>query len=544
VGDSGVVVLSRRGFLVLAGGAGLAAAGCSGRAAVQDSAVQDLAGDTGRVLASQVPLPAPFALPLPVPPVKRPSRRDASTDYYDIVQREARVEILPGVRTAVFGYDGMFPGPTLVSASGRRTVVRHTNLLPVPTAVHLHGGNTPSAFDGYPIDYLLPAGGTGGTGDPGGQVARGSREYAYPMLQRAATLWYHDHRMDFTGPQVWRGLAGFHLVHDAQEDALPLPRGDRDVPLMIADRSFKADGSLWYPSADPTLAAPGVHPDYAEGVLGDVVLVNGAPWPVLEVAAVRHRFRLLNASNARRYRLALDPPPPGGAGLVQVGSDGGLLAAPVRHESLDIAPGERYDVVVDFAGYRPGTAVTLVNRLGSGGTGRVMRFLVTRRAPDDSAVPDRLGTVEPLPPTGAGGEVDRLWSFARGMGGGSGAGGGMGGGGMGGGGMAGMGWVINGQAFDPRRVDADPRLGAVEVWRFAAELRHPVHVHLSPFQVLSRNGGRPGRQDAGWKDTLDLVAGEYADVAVRFEQHRGRYLLHCHTLEHEDMGMMAAFEVR
>ncbi len=104
--------------------------------------------------------------------------------------------------------------------------------------------------------------------------------------------------------------------------------------------------------------------------------------------------------------------------------------------------------------------------------------------------------------------------------------------------------MVNGLVFDPARVDAEPRLGAVEVWRFATDLHHPVHVHLSPFQVLSRNGGPPGRYDAGWKDTLDLLPSQYADVAVRFDHHRGRYLLHCHNLEHEDMAMMAAFEVR
>ena len=502
--------LSRRRFGMLAGGVGVGAlVGCSRRAGEPE-----VVGPEPAVLVSQVRLPEPFGVPLPVPAVLAPGR----DGRYEVVQRRASVEILPGVPTEVDAYGGTFPGPTIVSRSGRPTVVRQVNRLGVPTVTHLHGGNTPSGSDGYPVDLLLPEGGTAQHQHDamGGAVATGSREYTYPMRQRAATLWYHDHRMDFTGAQVWRGLAGFHLVHDDEEDALPLPRGERDVPLMIADRSFKADGALWYPATDPTGTSPGVAGDYMGGVLGDVICVNGVAWPSFEVVAARYRFRILNASNARRYDLALEP----AAAITQVGSDGGLLASPIRHANLEIAPGERFDVVIDFAAYRPGTRVTLVNRAGTGRTGQVMRFQVTRKVRDDSTVPNTLADVPPLPR--ATGTYDRLWSFAR----------------------AGDGWLINGQRFDPRRMDADPALGRTEVWRVVTDLRHPVHIHLSPFRVLSRSGGAPGAYDAGWKDTVDLRPGEYADLAVRFEQHRGRYLVHCHNLEHEDMGMMAAFQVR
>lgn len=135
--------------------------------------------------------------------------------------------------------------------------------------------------------------------------------------------------MDFIGPAVYRGLAGFHFVRDAEEDALGLPHGERELPLMITDRSFAEDGTFRYPSLDHSLRQiPGVEQPYVEGVFGDVVLVNGAPWPVHEVSATRHRLRMLNASNARRYELVLDPPPPGGKGFVQIGSDQGLLEAP------------------------------------------------------------------------------------------------------------------------------------------------------------------------------------------------------------------------
>jgi spore coat protein A len=457
-------------------------------------------GQTGELVRSRVPLPRPFRVALPIPAVAKPVRTDATTDFYEIVQREAEQEILPGLRTRVLGYDGTFPGPTLVTRSGRQAVVTHRNDLPVPVAVHLHGGHTPADSDGYPTDLIQPG---------------GRRDYTYPMRQRAATLWYHDHRMDFTGLQVYRGLAGFHLVTDDEQDTLGLPSGERDIPLMITDRSFDEDGSLSYPAKHH---GAGVTDAHMEGVLGDVVLVNGAPWPVLEVAAARYRLRLVNASSARRYRLNLDP---ARTPLVQIASDGGLLEQPIEHTTVLLAPGERCEVVVDFAAVPPGTQLTLRNSLGSGPTADVMRFRVTGRGSDDSRIPPQLSRIEPLSADRA--VRTRTWAFRRALNGEH------------------PGWRLDGRAFDPDRIDADVRLGEIEVWRFQSDLHHPVHVHLDPFQVLSRRGGDPGPHDAGWKDTVDLAPSESVDVAVRFRDYPGRYLLHCHNLEHEDMAMMAAF---
>jgi FtsP/CotA-like multicopper oxidase with cupredoxin domain len=353
--------------------------------------------------------------------------------------------------------------------------------------------------------------------DPAARVASGSRTHTYPMQQRAAMLWYHDHAMAATAQNVWRGLFGLHLVHDDEEEALGLPSGDRDLPVVICDRSFAADGSLLYPPVTLDHGMAMVPAEFQDGVLGDVTLVNGVPWPMAEVPAVRHRLRLLNASNARAYRLALWPPPPGGGGLVQVGSDGGLLETPVAHDALDLSPGERYDVVVDLGRYEPGTAVDLVNELEPG-MRAVMRFRVGRRLPDDSRVPDRLSTVERLDPGAA--VVRRSFDFrTRGQRGP---------------------WTINAGQFDPARVDAAPTLGAVEVWTFTSDVAHPVHVHLDPFQVVSRGApGRLSRQDVGWKDTVAVRPSETVEVAVRFTDYPGRYVVHCHNLEHEDMAMMA-----
>jgi spore coat protein A len=516
------VRISRGEFLRLglAGGVMLAFGGsaCSGSGE----------GSTGTVLPSKAKLPEPFKVPLPVPPVLEPVRTDAGADYYEITQKAGRVEILPGLQTEVWGYDGIFPGPTVESRSGRKIIVRQRNELPVPVSTHLHGGRTPPESDGYPTDLILPKGQGRGSSEHGsvGEHAHFFKDYRYPNEQRAATLWYHDHRMDFTGPQVWRGLAGFHIIRDDEDDALPLPKGERDVPLMICDRSFDEDGSFLYPSLDPALQGkPGVEEDYMDGVLGDTILVNGAPWPVMEVSATKYRFRILNASNARRYELALEPA--NHATFVQVGSDGGLLGAPIGHRTIRIAQAERFDVVVDFSKYCVGDEITLRNRMGEGKTADVMRFRVARKVNDDSTVPRRLsdmaefhGLIESSARRTREFRFTRVADSGRTM------------------------WGINGEPFDPGRMTARPELGSTEVWHLrAAPAAHPIHLHLVRFKVLSRNGRKPLPTDAGWKDTVALASGEEARVLVRFDGYRGRYVFHCHNLEHEDMMMMANFEV-
>ncbi|TQS45316.1 multicopper oxidase family protein [Cryptosporangium phraense] len=508
--------ITRRGFL---------AAGVSLGVGVPFVLGGEGSASTGRVLPSRRPRPRPFVRPLTVPPVLTPYRRDASGDHYRIVQRAASAEILPGVRTTVWAYNGTFPGPTIVSRRGRPCSVTHVNRLPVPTVVHLHGGRTPPASDGYPLDFVHPAGRmpVHDHRHMGGDVRFGQRTYTYPLEQRAATLWYHDHRMDFTGPSVWRGLAGFHLVRDSEEDRLRLPSGPRELPLMITDRSFDADGSLRYPSLDPTLTGePGVRSPYEAGVLGDVMLVNGVPWPVATVVGASYRLRLLNACNARRLDLRLDPSPDGG--LTQIGSDGGLLAAPVRHQHFELAPAQRLDAVVDFSGYRPGTLVTLRNEFGEPGMDRILCFRVGSPVSDDFVLPERLSTVEDLRTADA--AVTRTFRFRRGNVGHT------------------TGWVIDGQPFGPDVVAAACRLGTTEIWRLTADFHHPVHLHLNPFQVLSRGLGSPLPSDAGWKDTIDLRPAEEAAIAIKFDGYPGKYVFHCHNLEHEDMAMMANFTTR
>jgi spore coat protein A len=463
----------------------------------------------GRLVRSAVPLPEPFGVPLPVPPVLEPVRREDGVDVYEIVQQEGQAEILPGLATPIWGYNGIFPGPTIEARRDRTVVVRQRNEQPVPVSVHLHGGVTPPESDGYPTDLIAPG---------------GTKEYVYPLQQRAATLWYHDHRMDFTGPQVYRGLAGFFVVRDEEEEALPLPAGDKAVPLMLTDRAFRENGSFFYPSRDPSLQGePGVEDQFRDGVLGDVILVNGAPWPFLEVSATRYRFRILNASNARRYALELDPAPREGMSFVQVGSDGGLLASPIAHHRLPISPAERFDVVIDFSQYAVDDQITLANRFGDGSTAQVMQFRVVREERDDSEIPAQLAEIERLDPGNA--SQTRRFRFHSGEVHGH------------------QGWIIDGEPFSPETIAAQPRLGEIEIWELRGNTHHPVHLHLVHFQVLSRGGGEPAAHDAGWKDSINLDGGEEVRVIARFGGYRGKYVFHCHNLEHEDMAMMANFEV-
>jgi FtsP/CotA-like multicopper oxidase with cupredoxin domain len=285
---------------------------------------------------------------------------------------------------------------------------------------------------------------------------------------------------------------------------------------MITDRAFAADGSFRYPATE----TGGVTADYMNGVLGDVILVNGAPWPVLHTDPARYRLRLLNASNARRYRLQLDPQPAGGSALVQISSDGGLLARPVSHDFIDIAPAERVEVVVDFSRYQRGTQVRLVNRLGSEITAEVMRFdIVGTDRSDDSTIPEWLcKNLFGLDPHRA--VTTRTFLFRQGKNGV---------------------WTINDLPYQPGRPLARPKLGTTEIWRFITEFHHPVHVHLNSMRVLSRNNRGPGQFDIGWKDTIDIRPAEAVEVLTRFTDYTGSYLLHCHNLEHEDMAMMADF---
>lgn len=433
----------------------------------------------------------PFQAPFRTPPVLAPSRTDADTDYYDVTMRPGVVEILPGRPTTIWGFNGLFPGPTIRARTGRRVIVRQMNDLPdAQPSIHLHGGHVEPEFDGYPTDVITPG---------------AAKEYAYPNRQLAATLSYHDHQMHRTGRNVWMGLFGAYLIEDDLEASLNLPSGAYDVPLIIQDRTFRADGSLLY------------SPDMMHGAMGDVILVNGVAHPRFEVANRKYRLRILNGSNARDYELSLSSGQP----FVQIATDGGLLPRPVQRTTIPVTPFERVEAIVDFSAVPVGTQVILRNDLDVGRTGQVMLFDVARQEADPSSLPAELRPLERLDEASA--AATRDFSLGMDM----------------------MSWVINGQRFDPARVDATPRLGTTEIWRFQnrSGMPHPMHVHLDMFQVLDRNGTPPSEAESGWKDTVAVGPNESVRVIVRFTDFTGRYLVHCHNLEHEDDAMMAQFEV-
>lgn len=436
---------------------------------------------------------------LRLPNLLRPTNSDETTDYYEIEQRQAAVEILPGRQTTIWGYQGMFPGPTIKTRQSRRTVILHTNKLDVPTVVHLHGGATPSDSDGFPTDLVLPG---------------RQKTYSYPN-DRAATLWYHDHAMDHTGLNIFMGLAGMYIVEGEQERQLPLPRDEYDVPLILQDRLFSRDGALLY------------RPDPVDGPAADVTLINGTPWPRFDVSARRYRFRILNASNARSFRLALSSRQP----FVQIATDGGLLAAPRVEQAIPLAMAERVEVIVDFSAYPLNTTVTLDDENAPLAERSVLQFNVVRKVRDDSRVPDRLAEISAIVPTGA--TERRSFVFTRADSS-----------------HSETRWSINGKEFDAARAIAEVSANDIELWRLANHsfrekhnVVHPVHLHLANFQILTRNGTPPAPYESGLKDTAALNIGDEVEIAVRFPRYKGKYLFHCHNLEHEDRGMMARFDV-
>jgi len=470
-----------------------------------------------------------FEASLPIPPVLQPTRSDEHGEYYEIEARESAAAILPGKQTMIRGYNGIFPGPTIKAMRGRATHVRFTNKLQTPVVTHLHGGHTPSDSDGWPTDVILPPGHPvpatsmqmEHTGDFG-RMARASaskyeHNYTYPNDQRAATLWYHDHAMGATGQNVYMGLAGFYLVEDEDERSLPLPRGRYDIPLMLCVRQFNDDGSFQY------------KPHGHAGADGDVMLVNGAPWPALQVERRKYRLRILNASNATTFTLALTSALP----FVQIATDGGLMPRPVEVPRIPIAMAERVEVVIDFSAYAAGDSVVLRNTEKQGPLGEIMRFDVTGpTVSDHGQVPDRLSVIETLTPEAAvrtrtftfGPRPELKYHYPP------------------------IHWAINGNRFDPEHAQANPRLGDVEIWRFIYEKSpwrqtHPPHVHLVNFQILDRNGQPAHDHERGWKDTLRLESGDDVRVIMHFDGYRGRYLMHCHNLEHEDYDMMMRFDV-
>jgi FtsP/CotA-like multicopper oxidase with cupredoxin domain len=477
---------------------------------------------------------APFRARLPLPQVLSDAR-------LDIPIREAEVQVLPGRKTRMWTYDGTFPGPTIRRPAGHRTEVTFHHRLPRSSGeltVHLHGGHNRTQFDGQPGGLTashprsfycqIPAGLS--SRESGNELLLepgGTRTYVYDLMEdgrpeRAALQWYHDHRLDHTSRNIWRGLAGMWIVDDELDAGLPLPEGERDLPLMIADRSFDRHNQLTDPFA--SLLPP------ADGIDGRCVLVNGAYMPYHHARAQRYRLRILNVSQFRSYNVFLS----NGAPLVQIGTDSGLMPKPVRRQEVMLGPAERAEVIVDFAG-AAGEAVELRSgprhghRHPTGArpyVGALMQFRVdSRRLADRTRVPRKL---RPLPAwtKHVSHTPDRTWKISIG-------------------GLFKTTWLLNGRTFNPARADAHPVLGTTETWELVnhTDVAHTMHMHLTDWYLLSRNGKPPPPWEDCLKETFLLYPREHLLVAGHFADYTGKFVIHCHMLDHEDHGLMTQFEV-
>ncbi len=426
--------------------------------------------------------------------------------------------------------------------AGNRTRVTFHHQLPETAGeltVHLHGGHNRTQFDGQPgglterqpVSFYchIPTGlspresGNDLLIEPGGR-----KTYVYELTEdgrpeRAAFQWYHDHRLDRTAHHSWRGLAGMWIVEDGFEEALPLPRGERDLPLMIADRSFDRHNQLTDPFG--ALRPP------ADGIIGEAVLVNGAYLPHHRVTPQRYRLRILNVSAFRSYNLQLST----GAPMTQIATESGLMPRPLRRREILLGPAERAEVIVDF-GPHAGEAVELRSSERHSGRnpegthsygGALMQFRVGReRLPDRTRVPRRL---RPLPEWAAKAKVrepDHRWAITIG------------------GGFKTT-WLLNGRSFNPAYADAFPKLGTTEVWEIhnRTSVAHVMHLHHTDWYLLAREGRKPPPWEDCLKETFFVYPNERILLAGHFSDYPGKFVIHCHMLDHEDHGLMGQFEV-
>lgn len=537
-------------------------------------------------VAGSSPTLAKFVDALPIPDLMP----QAAPNYYQVAMTQFRQKLhrdLPA--TTLWGYGGTFPGRTFDVRRGTPITVRWDNNLPtqhllaksidptvpdpstktlpkVRNVVHLHGGFSLPQFDGHPDAWYTP-----GMTQTGTHFV--SNAYTYGNDQQATALWYHDHANAITRLNVYTGLVGMYLIRDEVEDRLNLPRGRFEVPLILSDKTFNRDGSLFYATQGVTTS----HPVWVPEFFGDTALVNGKVHPYLEVEPRRYRFRLLNASNARFYHLTIETKTP--QPFYQIGSDGGFMPAPVRLTDVLVAPAERLDLIVDFSRFTPGTVLTMRNDAnapypgGGGGDAipEIMQFRVTRplSSPDTSAAPEALtGSALPAMAALAPGAATRrqivVYEWDDDVTGNP------------------IRSLLNGKYFeDP--VSDFVQAGGTEIWEFVNLTPdvHPLHVHLVEFQVLNRQpinedaftqawlagqdpqvsdyllGGPtpPDSNERGPKDTVKTYPGMVTRIIARFDMPTygqvvlprnttgPQYIYHCHILEHEDNEMMRPFQV-
>ncbi len=483
-----------------------------------------------------------FVDPLPIPAIAKPNgmRALASSSktklpYYRLAARPIQQQVHRDLKpTRFWSFGPSVPGPTLEMRSGEDVLVEWANELPqqhflpidyrlhgandgnpqVRIVSHLHGARVPADSDGYPEDWFTPG---------------KSKLYHYPNQQDAAMLWYHDHAMGINRLNIYAGLFGATILRDKFEDNLNLPSGAYEIPLTIFDRMLTPDAQLYYPISEKPRAP------WIPELFGDAILVNGKLLPYHEVEPRKYRLRVVNASNARFYHLAM------ANGLVfqQIGTDQGLLPAPAPVKKLALAPGERVDAIVDFSDCR-GEQVVLKDDAFV-----IMQFRVSaNKVSDNSSLPAQLRPVPKMAESEA--TKTRLltldeYDSAQGEP---------------------VLMLLNGKYWhDP--ITENPAVNSTEIWSFLnpTDDTHPIHLHAVRFQILDRQhyepwtyltkkefrflGPRtpPEPWEAGWKDTVRADSKMLTRIIVRFDSYPGRYVWHCHILEHEDNEMMRPYEI-
>jgi FtsP/CotA-like multicopper oxidase with cupredoxin domain len=470
-------------------------------------------------------------------------------DFYTIDIRQGLHRFHPELPVQeVAAYAGQVPGPLIHARYGRPVLIRFRNLLPnlrqgfgsPDISVHLHNMHTPSESDGFPFDWFSTyAYGTGLT------RAGLYKDHHYPMVyagldkyggigdarEALGTLWYHDHRVDFTAGNVYGGMAGFFLAfdeidsgneRDANPKALRLPSGEFDVPLMVQDKQFDSGGYVRFDQFD------------SDGFIGDKFLVNGKVQPYFHVAPRKYRFRILAAAPSRVFDLQLrhlgraQP-------FQQIANDGNLLLAPVTRTNVQLGTAERADIVIDFSKFVVGSELFLVNRLEQR-DGRkpekdflatptpLLKFIVDKplAAADPSRVPALLREQPPIDLA----EVVRTRTFSFGRSGGA--------------------WTINERYFDDNPRGLTPKKGTAEIWNLRNDSggwAHPIHIHFEEGRIIKRNGREPPPWERGRKDVYFLGPNESVSVFLRFRDFTGKYVMHCHNTVHEDHAMMLRYDI-
>lgn len=525
------------------------------------------------------PPATPFLAPLNVMPVARPVDAASLSPPPDPRRHQRFNEFLPkkfyvqrigefrwqyhpeppyDQGTWSWGFNGITPGETFHAWYGEPVFVRRINELPpvglgnarfpLPSVtIHLHNAHTASESDGIPQDFFNP----GEFWDhhyanfPAGNDPR----------EIMNTLWYHDHRLDFTAPNVYAGLSGFYLLFDEKDSnnendrsrrAFRLPSGKYDVPLILHDAQFDEQGQVVWdffnPAPDPGNLTPTALYT-TNGMVGDRYTVNRTIQPHFKVERRKYRFRILNGGPSRLYQLSLRAESAHGRKgrqgekFVVLSTDGNMLEEPLIKERIEVWVAQRHDVIVDFSNYKPGDHVYLVNHLemredGAGTTGReldegdlVMRFdVVEARNGDPSRIPDELRALPPIDLRQVRKERLFVFDYDNGL------------------------WTVNGRLMDPNRVDASIEQGSAEIWTFrnaGNSWVHPIHTHFEEFQILEVNGKPIKKGDVlrSRKDVVSLGPNDEVKFYSRWRDFLGKYVMHCHNVVHEDHAMMIRWDI-